>query len=219
MKSASLALIAGVFILTTPAAAAESRSYDLSEFDRIDVSAGVVLIAKIGDAQSIHVETEHGDFRDFTIDVKNQKLNVSREWNRLSWHSKKSDYKVFVSVPKLNAIGVSSGSHAKISNIDTRKFVVDLSSGARANLAGNCRECVLDLSSGANLDAKALTCENANIDVSSGGRGVISVSHSIVADASSGGHVTILGNPERVNIDKSSGGRIKIISKPQMSQN
>lgn len=209
IRSLPLAAVTAALIAATPAFA-ESRDFDLPDFDRIDISSGVKLVASVGGAQSVSVETSNGDFSDFEIKVKNGELSVSREWNRLSWHHKRADYKVTVSVPTLNGFGASSGSHAMITNVDSEDFAMDLSSGAYAEITGNCDNCSLDLSSGANLDGTELVCESAEIDVSSGGHGKLVVRESVVADASSGGHVSVYGNPTRVNIDKSSGGRIKI---------
>lgn len=194
------------------AAAEEERQFDVDDFDRIDVSAGVKLVAEVGERQSITVYTDKGDFSDFEISVRNGALRLSRDHNRLRWHTKKSSYRVVLTTPALRSLEASSGSRAKVSNINAERFNIDLSSGARASLAGTCEDCSVDLSSGANLDAKELACGSANIDVSSGGHGEITASTAIVADASSGGRMTVYGNPERVSIDKSSGGRIYVAS-------
>lgn len=192
--------------------AQDTRRFDLPEFSRLDVSSGVILVADVGKPQSVVVSTHHGDYSDFEIDVRNGELSVSRKWNRLSWHDKKSDYKVVVSMPSLSALDVSTGSHAKVSNIRAEQLSLDLSSGAHVSLDGECENCIIDLASGANLNAKMLKCESANIDVSSGGYGIVSVARTVNGDASSGGHVAVYGNPELVTISKSSGGRIKIVS-------
>ena len=160
----------------------------------------------------VRVETRHGDFSDFKIDVENGELSVSREWNRLSWHGKKGDYKVFVSMRALNSLEASSGSRAKVANIESTKLILDLSSGAFAEVAGESGKCMIDLSSGADLSAVDLTCDEANIDVSSGGHGKVSVVNRVIGDASSGGHVAVYGAPTRVSVDRSSGGRIKVVS-------
>lgn len=200
-------------LVTGAAFAQEERNFDLEEFDRIDISAGLILVADVGGPQSVTVKTEHGDFTDFKIRVKDGTLRISRDHNRLRWHSKKSSYKVIVSTPELRAFDASSGTHSKITNISSARFTADLSSGAHASLEGSCADCTIDLSSGAHLDAKNLACESANIDVSSGGHGKITASRAVVADASSGGHFTIYGNPQRVSIDKSSGGRVSVASR------
>ncbi len=223
MRSVPFALAASLFtagfLAAAPIAAAEeSRSFDLPEFTRIDVSAGVILVADVGSQQSVTVKTNKGDYSDFAIEVRNGELNITREWNPLSWHNSKSDYKVIINVPTLTALDASSGSQAKVFNIDAARFAIDLSSGAHALLEGKCKNCLLDLSSGADLDAKELECNNANIDVSSGGHGVISVVETVKGGASSGGHVAVYGNPHQVNVSKSSGGRIKIVATAQATR-
>lgn len=210
-RSAFIVSLAAVTALALPALG-ETRSYDLPEFDKIDVSAGLMLTAKAGGAQSVSVETQEGDFSDLKISVEDGVLVVSREWNRLRWHQKKADYKITVSARDLSGLEASSGSHSSLSDINARRFNLDISSGAHVSVQGRCDNCVVDLSSGANLSASEFICDSANIDVSSGGHGEITVVTSLVGDASSGGHVSVYGNPERVNIDKSSGGRIKVKS-------
>lgn len=218
MKYLTNLIAAGVLIVAAPALAEESRSFELPEFDRIDVSAGVMLVATVGETQSVLVKTNHGNFKDFEIEVEDGELNISREWNRLSWHGSKSDYKVIVTVPHLNGLEASSGSHARIMKIDATRFDIDASSGAHMTIDGRCENCFVDLSSGADLDAKDLICNEANIDVSSGGHGKLTVRDAVDGDASSGGHVSVYGNPRQVSLDKSSGGRIKIISTAQIAR-
>jgi len=212
MKSSNLFLgAAGISALLIGAASAESRDYTFPAFDKIDISAGVELVAEVGGEQTVEVVTENGDFSDFKIEVRNGELMATRKHSRLQWHRQKSDYKIIVSVSNLRSIEASSGSWGEIENIDTGDFNIDLSSGARIELDGECGSCTIDLSSGASLEAEELSCARANIDVSSGGHGVISVSQSVVADASSGGHMRVYGNPEQVSVEKSSGGHIKIV--------
>lgn len=212
LKLAASVLVGAAAALNA-AIAQDERQFELDDFNRIDVSAGIILIAEAGPAQSITVKTDNGDFTDFEIGVKNGALFVSRDYNRLRWHSKKSAYKVLVTAPSLRGIEASSGSHAKLTNIAAERFAIDLSSGAHASIQGDCEDCIIELSSGAMLDGKKLDCETARIDVSSGGHGKIYASGAVIADASSGGHVTVYGEPERVSVDKSSGGRIYVASK------
>lgn len=204
------AMAAAALGASISASAQDERQFDLETFDRIDVSAGIVVIAESGAPQSITVKTDKGDFTDLKIKVKNGALYVSREYNGLRWHSKKAAYKVLVTAPTIRGLDASSGSHAKIKNVSAPRFVVDLSSGAHASIDGECEDCIIDLSSGAMLDAKKLICETARVDVSSGGHGKLTASGAVIADASSGGHVTVYGDPERVSVDKSSGGRISV---------
>ncbi len=196
-------------LLALPAAA-ETRSFDLPAFDRIDISAGLHLVAVSEGPQSVKVQSEDGDFSNLEVNVEDGALVLSREWSRLRWHQKKADYKIIVSAPRIRAIDASSGSYSNLSKIDSRRFTIDLSSGSYVEISGRSDDCAVDLSSGASLSAQHFVCGSATIDVSSGGHGEIAVLKSVVGDASSGGHVSVFGNPERVNVDRSSGGRIVV---------
>ncbi|GJL91567.1 GIN domain-containing protein [Hyphococcus sp.] len=198
-------------------AAAETRSFDLPAFDRIEISAGLHLAAVADGAQSVNVESEDGDFSDLEIEVNDGVLTLSREWNRLRWHQKKASYKITVSAPKIRALDASSGSISTLTKIDSRQFTLDLSSGSFAEVSGRSDTCAVDLSSGANLNARGFICGSASVDVSSGGHGEIAVLNSVAGDASSGGHMAVYGTPERVSIDRSSGGRIVV--KPPITAN
>lgn len=197
-------------LLALPAAA-ETKTYNLPKFERIDISTGLHLVADAGGAQSVSVECDNGDFSELNIKVKDGVLVLSREWNRLSWHQNKNDYKIIVTAPNIEALDASAGSYSTLSKIDAGRFTLDLSSGSFVAVNGRSGDCTVDISSGANLEARDLSCENANVDVSSGGHGELTVLKALVGDASSGGHVTVFGSPERVNIDRSSGGRIKVM--------
>ncbi len=202
-------LAAGLTVVAAAAAQAqEERNYDLPPFDRIDVSAGIKVTATAGRPQTVVVKAVNGDFGDIEVEVRDGELNLSREWNRLRWHGKRTQYKVVVTADTLRGISASSGSHAALYNVDAGDFVIDLSSGAHAEVQGESGVCVLDLSSGANLDAESLYCDEAIIDVSSGGHGVVHARDAVKGDASSGGHVTVYGAPSQVRLDRSSGGRI-----------
>lgn len=209
-RSAFLTGLAAASFFALSANAQETRTYDLPAFERINISAGIKLVAKSGDAQSVVVETDEGDFEDLKIKVKDDVLVVSREWNRLRWHQKKVAYKVIVSAPRIAALDASSGSYSILDQIDSRRFSLDLSSGSFVEVNGRSEDCTVDISSGANLKGRSFICDSANVDVSSGGHGELSVLKVLVGDASSGGHVAIYGSPVRVNIDRSSGGRIKV---------
>lgn len=197
-------------MLAAPALADNERTYDLPPFDRIDVSAGIKVAATAGREQSVTAKAVNGDFEDLEIEVRNGKLSISREWNRLRWHGKRTLYKVTVSADTLRGISASSGSHATLDNIDASAFMIDISSGAHVEVVGESSVCALDLSSGGNLDAEQFFCDVAEIDVSSGGHGVVYVRDAVEGDASSGGHVTVYGTPSQVSLDRSSGGRIVV---------
>ena len=55
MKNTLITAAASIVALAGPVLAGESRTFDLPEFDRIDASAGVIVVAEVGAAQSVEV--------------------------------------------------------------------------------------------------------------------------------------------------------------------
>ncbi|MFQ5562145.1 MAG: head GIN domain-containing protein [Parvularculaceae bacterium] len=211
MKSlhvASASLAAGAALLAG-SASAETKSFDLPAFDEIDASAGVDVNVSVGGAQSVIAENENGDFDDLVLEVRRGELRASRKNKRFGF-GKRERYKIVVTMPALEGIEISSGADADVTGVNADHFSIDGSSGADADIAGTCKTLDIDVSSGANINASDLICEVATVDVSSGGNAKIHATQRLNADASSGGHATVYGKPEYVDIDKSSGGGVSV---------
>jgi hypothetical protein len=76
-------------------------------------------------------------------------------------------------------------------------------------LSGSAQDLKLDASSGGQIDLGDFSVVNANVDMSSGGTSKVNVSGTLDANASSGSHVTYVGNPTLGDIDTSSGGSVE----------
>ena len=202
---------AGAFTLAGAAAAEDSRNFDLAAFDRIDIATGVTAEITVGGEQSVHVETDKGDFEDLVVKVDDGELVIKREWKRrFGIGRKKAKYKLIATVTDLNAVEASSGSSLTASGIEGSDFDVDTSSGASVKLSGNCDTINADGSSGSSVSASNLICKDAIADASSGASLSLHATESVDAEASSGASVTISGGAEKTRISKSSGGSISV---------
>ena len=208
---ASLSILA---IAALPAAA-EVRTYDVGNFDGIDVSAGIEVRYVTGASRSVEVDDE-------TLVLKRQK--------KMNWGSKRQDYSVTVLVQSLSDIEASSGSYVEGSGLSGEEASIDVSSGARTivtgisageidietssgssvEASGTCSELEADASSGSTIDAGALQCTALVADVSSGASIRAHASERVDAEASSGGSIRVTGGATDVTIDKSSGGSVTI---------
>lgn len=114
-----------------------------------------------------------------------------------------------VNTGKLN-LSLASGSLTK-AQINTDSLNLGLSSGANANLRGNVDFLNCIASSGSNLNAEHLTVQNAKTVASSGANIKIQVNNELTAEASSGGNITYIGAPKKLNKNTSSGGNINAV--------
>jgi hypothetical protein len=196
------ALAAGV-------AFADEQTYDLSGFDAVSVSSGIDAEIAVGPGYSVRAESSAESLERIEIKVSGSELQIGRKSRFFSWGRHES-IKVYVSLPALSALDVSSGAEAAATGVNADNFSIDASSGGNAEVRGTCKEITADVSSGGHIDAEALQCVSGAADASSGGHASVYTSESIVADASSGGHVSVYGSPTKVKTDNSSGGSVTI---------
>lgn len=201
-----------VSALAITAAQAETQTYDLSGFSVIDASAGVDVEVTVGGDFSVRAEGSAEDLERLRLERRGDALEIGRSRDRGGWFQmgRRWDVTVYVTMPSMTGVDVSSGADVKASGIDAGRFSASVSSGADAELSGTCDTIEADGSSGADLDARDLRCANAVADVSSGADLIVYASESVEADASSGGDVSVYGAPKTTNIDKSSGGGVSI---------
>ena len=212
-------------------ALAETRTYDVGNFEGIDVSSGIEVIYETGTSKSVIVENKDGDFSDIIVETKSGKLVLKRP-RKMGWGRRRAPYTVTVGVSSLNSIEassgssvsgdglsgprasveVSSGAEVEIRGIDAETVIAEASSGASMEIAGTCTTIDADASSGANLDAGDLICARLVADVSSGASIDAHASQSVRADASSGGSVKAFGGASDVSVEKSSGGSVRVVS-------
>ncbi|NQY13691.1 MAG: DUF2807 domain-containing protein [Henriciella sp.] len=212
------------------AASAETRTYDVGSFTKIDISAGLDLTFETGGAQSITVENKKGDFSDIEVLVKGDTLVLKRAKNNWGWGRKRERYGITVSAPVISGVeassgsdvdgrgmsgddifvDVSSGADVSVTGVEGGTVSISTSSGSDASVSGTCQTVRADSSSGSDIDARDLVCQNGRADASSGSDISIHVTGSVQADASSGADVDVYGSPTDVDTDKSSGGSVQI---------
>jgi hypothetical protein len=211
MRSSTLLLTAAAVAVVTAAlvalpAFADSKTFNLSGFDRVNVSAGVDVTFTQG-PYSIRADEPSGNFERLIIETRGNTLRISRKNNWLNWNG--VDYHVAVSAPDLTGIDASSGSAFEGLNLSLRDLNIDVSSGASVELSGSCAGLRVDVSSGADFEGEGLKCETASVDASSGADADAFAVRSASGNASSGASVTFHGRPQQISQDTSSGGSVR----------
>lgn len=190
----------------TGAPYSESLRASYTNFDKVDVSAGVETVVGQGPFD-VRAEILKGDnFDDLIVEVRGDTLHIGRKPHMMGWNGQ--HYRVNVNAPLFTSFEASSGSSIDGANLRLGDLSVDVSSGAEVSLSGACTTLRADLSSGASFSGENLHCESAEIDASSGAHADAFATRSANGDASSGASVTFLGNPASVSKDTSSGGSV-----------
>ena len=204
--AAAAVLTGGVFAAS---ALAETRTYDLTGFNSIEVATGLSVKYAAGATYFVSAEFERGGPDDVVVEVQGDTLDIRRK--RTGFMTGDRVRAVFtVTSPELTDVEVSSGSTFRGEGIDAEAFTLDLSSGASATLSGRCGDLELDVSSGGSVDAEDLRCATGVIDASSGASVRAYLSEQVSVDASSGASIRVEGGPEVLDVDKSSGASVRI---------
>ena len=210
-------------------ALAETRTYDVPDFDGLDVSAGIKVMYETGVPTSVEVENRKGDFDDIIVEVDDGDLVLKRP-RKFGWGGNRAPYTVTVGVLSLSEVEVSSGAHVEgsgltgedasieassgahvdITGIAVGEIEIDSSSGSHIEAAGSCAELEAEASSGSTIRAEDLQCTSVSADVSSGASIRAYATDRVSGEASSGGSIRVEGGATNVTADESSGGSVSV---------
>ncbi len=109
-------------------------------------------------------------------------------------------------------VSASSSGEVELTSSGPAVFTVSASSGGAARLSGACGALTVSASSGANVSAGDLACRSVRVSASSGASIDAYASEAAAASASSGGDITVLGNPPAKDTSRSSGGDVTFAS-------
>ena len=100
------------------------------------------------------------------------------------------------------SVGLSGGSRVT-GDITAGDADFDLSGGSQVNLQGMCEDLDINGSGGSQFGLEAFSVDNADVNLSGGGRATINVSGTLDVNLSGGSHVTYIGEPTLGDIDLS----------------
>src|SRR5262245_28654723 len=126
MRSSTLLITAAAVAIATAAvvalpAFADSKSYGLTGFDRVEVSAGVDVTLSQGPF-SIPADEPDGKFDRLIVEIRGNTLRISRKNTWFDWSG--VDYSVAVSAPNFVGLEVSSGAAVGGHNLSLRDLKV-----------------------------------------------------------------------------------------------
>jgi hypothetical protein len=88
------------------------------------------------------------------------------------------------------------------------ELIGEVSGGSALELSGSATVVRLDVSGGSRITLLGLTAENADLDLSGGSSGEVTVTGSLKVEASGGSRLEFAGSP-RVTADASGGSEVK----------
>ncbi len=223
--------LAAVILAAGTAARAEVTEFEFTDFDRIVLSESIELTVNTG-AEAYAVRGEAGGLSGTArLQVKQEgdtlKIERTERWSPMMGLLD-GQLRVYVDLPELKELtvdsaalarvsgkaaqtvvfNVESGGQLEVSQLDSELVRVHASSGGDLEISGRCSTLEVTASSGADVDLEKLRCQDVRVVASSGADVDVTATTRLQGDASSGGDISVEGQPAQREVRSSSGGNI-----------
>ncbi len=182
-----------------------TKSFNVSEFTKIDASSAFEIDVQVGESQSVKIETDENLMKYVEVSVKNNTLFLELENST----NLDGDMKAVISVESLKSIDLSGACKINVDDIDSDDFTVDVSGACKGVFSGNVKNLNLELSGASKLNTVELKAENLNIDLSGASKLDVHCENSLIIDASGASKVTVYGDPKTTKTDFSGASSVK----------
>lgn len=212
-RTAALSAGAVAILLAGSALAAEStQKYDLKGFTGIEVDGHVEMEVKVGKKFYVEVSGRERDMENLIVEVEDGTLRIYKKRGRRGgWFRDRSrELNAVIHLPKLNSVEIDGMSDAKISNIDSDKFSLDIDGHGDLTLTGKCGRADIEIDGHADIDARDFKCEDVVLDVDGHGNIELFAGKTLSIDINGHGDVEVYGNPRLKKFRTSGMGRFEI---------
>ncbi len=215
-------LLSGCFpVRVTGSGNTISRTYNYTNFNRIQIASGFTTSVKSSSTYSIEVTADDNLF-DY-ISVKNDGGALSIGLKTGSYEQ--THLKATILMPGLQGVDLSDGSRTEVDGFNSTNTLsiklsdgsnlsgdltagnvdINLTDGSRIGLKGSGKDIKVVSHDGSRADLEDFSAVNADLNIGDGGTLTINLSGTLNANLSAGSHVTYTGNPTLGNINLSAG--------------
>lgn len=183
-----------------------SRSYDFTDFDRIEVEGQWSVTIERGTAWSIGVETPVEIVDGVEVERDGDELSISYEGGWCAGCFRDGNpLKATITMPDLESVDLSGTTMLSFSGFDGRSLTVDVSGAVDLRGASSRFDMlVLDLSGAGNVDLLDVPVTDASIDVSGAGNVKLRMAGGrLTGDMSGAGNLEYSGTVSEERVEKS----------------
>lgn len=183
-----------------------TRTYDLADFDGVDVSGQWSVIVERGEGWRVAVEAPTETLDDVEIDVDGGELSVGYEggWCAGCFRDD-SALEVTITMPALESLEVSGTTTVRFSGFEASALSIDASGAVDLRgAASRFDTLMLDLSGAGSVDLADAPTTNAEVDVSGAGSVTLRMAGGrLTGDMSGAANLTYFGSVSEERIEKS----------------
>lgn len=176
-----------------------TKSFEFSDFDKIDVAGVYDLQVEVGPDYSVELSGPEDEMARVEVEVDDGALVLNQKKRDHSVrHLRRDGVTAKVTMPALSAVDISGVVDGKVSGVAADGFAVDMSGVGDLDLAGTCNDLTARVSGVGDLDAKDLQCKTVKVNVSGVGDASVYASESAEARVSGMGEINVYGSPPKV---------------------
>jgi len=219
-------LIAGLFlsgVLYTNAQNTETR--EIGSFDKIDVFGNIKIEMKVGEKESLKIETKNVDPSEVVTVIDDKLLKIKMKSNLFDDEVK---VKIYLTYKEIREITSNASAEIKfLEEIKGDKIFAEATSGGRIlmkvqlnaielksyqgahiDVSGCCKVQESFVNTGGVLSASSFECDEVFIRMNTGGKAEIIANSRLEANVNTGASLSFFGKPENETLNTSLGGKI-----------
>jgi len=177
-----------------------SETREVAAFSRIEATAGIRVVVRIGPAEAIEVSAQENLLPVIATDVRGDTLSIdaSEDFTTVE------PVTITVVIPALDGLTLSGGSRAEIEGLDADSLELRIRGGAQVTAAGSVGSVALDADGGATANLEDLSARIATVSMEGGATATLTASDEVTGTAAGGSRLTVLGEGD-VSVEESGG--------------
>jgi len=177
-----------------------SELREVAAFTRIEATAGIRVVVRIGPAEAIEVSAQENLLPTIATQFGGGTLRIDARDDFTTLEP----VTVTVVIPALDGITLSGGSGAEIEGLDAESLELSIRGGAQVTAAGSVHSVMLDADGGATASLEGLLIRVATISMEGGATATLTASDEVTGTAAGGSRLTVLGDAD-VSVEVSGG--------------
>ncbi|WP_234735991.1 head GIN domain-containing protein [Tellurirhabdus bombi] len=193
----------------------ETRTFSLSNFDRLDLGSAFVITVTQGSNYKITASGRQSDLEDLDASIGNNKTLRIRYKNNSFGNNRHERVTLTITMPNLSGVSFSgaskstvtgfrnmgdftadiSGASSSTIDVDASQVSIDISGASNATLKGKAKTLNGEVSGAASLKAFDLKLESATVEASGASKAQVFATSRLQADASGASSVNYKGSP------------------------
>lgn len=172
---------------------AETRTLEISAFDRIDVGGAFTVNVTRGDEHMVTVTIDDNLWEYLEVDVSGGELEF--DWKKSI--EPEVDATIDIVAPTLEALTIHGAADVTISDFRGDRFEFGVSGAGELEMDGEVDELEIGVSGAGEIDTRDLKANHVEISVSGAGEAKVYASESFEGRVSGVGNITCYGSPEK----------------------